>query len=250
MGNLYYQREGGAIMIKFFSVIILMTVTTAAMANTKIRRVPVNGDQIVTVRTALGIATIIQVPDRPNSVVVGDQDAFKVEYLDLAVTIKPLQSNAKTNIYIYTDWKRYNIELVSGTEAISDYVVYLENPKVKIEDTVIKWIEFKKSFRNRDIFFETKQIAKLKNGILQIEFYLTSDKKQNFNPEWIWLTQEGKTRPINNLILSSLEIIPQGKVQGVLQLKASDIKTHETFKIEMRRNKVSYLTIKEVDSWK
>jgi hypothetical protein len=250
MGNLYYQREGGAIMFKLFSVIIFSIVTTVVMANTKIRRVPVTGDQIVTVRTALGIATIIQVPDRPNSVVVGDQDAFKVEYLDQAVTIKPLQSSAKTNIYIYTDWKRYNIELITGAESVSDYVVYLDNSKIKTEGTAIKWIEFKKSFRNGDIFLETKQLAKLKNGIFQVEFYLTSDKKQQINPEWIWLTQREKTRPIHNLILSSLEIAPQEKVQGVLQLKVSDIESHEAFKIEMRRSKISFLTIKKVESWK
>lgn len=237
-------------MIKIFCITILSLVTTVAMANTRVRRVSVIGDQIITVRTALGIATIIQVPDRPNSVVVGDQDAFKVEYLDQAVTIKPLDSSAKTNIYIYTDWKRYNVELISGAGAVADYVVYLENPKEKIEVSEIKWIEFKRSFRNGDILLETKRVAKLKNGILQIEFYLTSEKKQSIHPEWIWITQGGKTRPINNLILSSLEITPHTKVQSVLQLLASDFESSETFRLEIKRDKTTYLTIKKVDSWK
>lgn len=237
-------------MIKIFCITILSLVTTVAMANTRVRRVSVIGDQIITVRTALGIATIIQVPDRPNSVVVGDQEAFKVEYLDQAVTIKPLDSSAKTNIYIYTDWKRYNVELISGAGAVADYVVYLENPKEKIEVTEIKWIEFKRSFRNGDILLETKRVAKLKNGVLQIEFYLTSEKKQSIHPEWIWITQGGKTRPINNLILSSLEITPHTKVQSVLQLLASDFESSETFRLEIKRDKTTFLTIKKVDSWK
>lgn len=237
-------------MIKFFCITILSLVTTVAMANTRVRRVSVIGDQIITVRTALGIATIIQVPDRPNSVVVGDQEAFKVEYLDQAVTIKPLDSSAKTNIYIYTDWKRYNVELISGAGAVADYVVYLENPKEKIEASEIKWIEFKRSFRNGDILLETKRVAKLKNGVLQIEFYLTSEKKQSIHPEWIWITQGGKTRPINNLILSTLEITPHTKVQSVLQLLASDFESSETFRLEIKRDKTTFLTIKKVDSWK
>lgn len=237
-------------MIKIFCITILSLVTTVAMANTRVRRVSVIGDQIITVRTALGIATIIQVPDRPNSVVIGDQEAFKVEYLDQAVTIKPLDSSAKTNIYIYTDWKRYNVELISGAGAVADYVVYLENPKKKMEVSEIKWIEFKRSFRNGDILLETKRVAKLKNGILQIEFYLTSEKKQSIHPEWIWITQGGKTRPINNLILSSLEITPHTKVQGVLQLLASDFESSETFRLEIKRDKTTFLTIKKVDSWK
>lgn len=243
-------------MIQFFTMVIVTLATTAAMANSKVRRVIVNGDQIVTVRTALGIATIIQVPDRPNSVVVGDQNSFKVEYLDQAVTIKPLQPGAKTNIYIYTDWKRYNVELISGSEVVSDYVVYLENPKEKEQANAskktdpIKWIEFKNNLRNGDISLETKRVAKLKNGILQIEFYLTSERKQNINPEWLWLIQAGKTRPIHNLILSSLELSPRAKVQGILQLMGNDIQSSESFRIEMRRNTTTFLTIKKVDSWK
>ena len=236
-------------LIIFIVALILITIT--AIANTKVRRVIVIGDQIVTVRTALGIATIIQVPDRPNSVVVGDQDAFKVEYLDQAVTIKPLQPRAKTNIYIYTDWKRYNVELVSGVEEMSDYVVYLENEKEKntITDTA-NWIEYKNSLKNDDIFLETKRLAKLKNGLLLIEFTIRSEKKQIFNPEWIWLTQGGKTRPIHNLMLSSLELNPNQQVQGVLQVLGSDIESKNAFKIEIRRKKISYLKIKKVDSWK
>ena len=60
-----------------------------AIADAHVRRVAVQPDQIVTVRTAIGIATIIQVPDSPNSVVVGDQSAFKVEYLDRAIALTP-----------------------------------------------------------------------------------------------------------------------------------------------------------------
>jgi hypothetical protein len=237
-------------------ILTLTLITITAIANTKVRRVIVIGDQVVTVRTALGIATIIQVPDRPNSVVVGDQDAFKVEYLDQAVTIKPLQAKSKTNIYIYTDWKRYNVELVSGPEAMSDYVVYLENTKEKDPTTTspttdsTNWIEYKNSLKNDDISLETKRLAKLKNGLLLIEFTVHSDKKQIFKPEWIWLTQGGKTRSIHNLMLSSLELNPNQQVEGVLQVLGSDIESKNAFKIEIRRKKISYLKIKKVDSWK
>ncbi|MFN3454280.1 MAG: TrbG/VirB9 family P-type conjugative transfer protein, partial [Pseudobdellovibrio sp.] len=100
-----------------FSIFAFFLLALHSEASMRIRRVPVQGDQIVTVKTSIGIATIIQVPDRPNSVVVGDQDSFKVEYLDQAITIKPLTGGAKSNLYIYTDWKRFNVELVSGAEA-------------------------------------------------------------------------------------------------------------------------------------
>jgi hypothetical protein len=56
---------------------------------------------------------------------------LRVEYLDQAITIKPLSHGSKSNLYIYTDWKRFNVELVSGAESVADYVVYLDNPKAK-----------------------------------------------------------------------------------------------------------------------
>ena len=100
------------------SLVIAVSLYATALASSRVKKVEVQKDQIVRVNTAVGIATIIQVPDRPNSVVVGDQDAFKVEYLDLAITIKPITPHGKSNLYIYTDYRRFNVELNSGPEIV------------------------------------------------------------------------------------------------------------------------------------
>lgn len=244
--------------IKFTPLLILTLIfcfSNNVFATQRVRRVPVQGDQIVTVKTSIGIATIIQVPDRPNSVVVGDQDSFKVEYLDQAITIKPLTGGAKSNLYIYTDWKRFNVELVSGSEANADYVVYLEMPKDKplatqTKDFGVRWTEFKNQLRNDNLNLNIKRVGRAKNGILLIEFNVSSTKKEAFKAEWIWLTQMGETQPIHNLFMSSLEVSPQKTISGVLQLREVDLNTNETFRIELRRNKVSYLTVQKVATWK
>lgn len=242
--------------IKLLTVIAFIFLAMNSNAAERVRRVPVLGDQIVTVRTSIGIATIIQVPDRPNSVVVGDQDAFKVEYLDQAITIKPLSSGAKSNLYIYTDWKRFNVELVSGAEAVADYVVYLENPKEKMStrssttEPAIKWTDFKNNFRNDNVELLVKRLGRAKEGILLVEFSITGKKKESFKPEWIWLTQNGETKPIHNLFISALEVSPQRSISGVMQLREADVNINEPMRLELRRNKVSYLTILKVASWK
>lgn len=56
--------------------ILLMTLSIPSFAFGRVRKIEVKSDQIITVRTAIGVATIIQVPDRPNSIVVGDQAGF------------------------------------------------------------------------------------------------------------------------------------------------------------------------------
>jgi hypothetical protein len=222
-------------------------------ADTRVRRVSVVGDQIVTVRTALGIATIIQVPDRPDSVVVGDQDAFKVEYLDQAITIKPLSTGAKSNLYVYTNWKRYNVQLISGSEAIADYVVYLDNPKEKVkttQDSTVIWTPLKNSLSNEGLRLEVSRAGRAQNGVLIIEFLIKGISKEKIKPEWIWITQNGNPRPIQNLFLSMLEVSPLNPVNGMIQLQRDDLDSTIPFQLELRKKKVSLLTLKEVRSWK
>ena len=241
---------------KLLTILAFSLLAWKSDAAQRVRRVPVQGDQIVTVSTSIGIATIIQVPDRPNSVVVGDQDAFKVEYLDSAITIKPLSSGAKSNLYIYTDWRRFNVELVSGAEATADYVVYLDIPREKPEtkvspkDAGVKWTDFKNLLRNDNLVLNVKRVGRTKDGTLLIEFSATSTKKEAFKPEWIWISQNGVTKPIHNLFMSALEVTPQQTLLGVLQLREADLNVNESIKLELRRNKVSYLTINKVTAWK
>ena len=225
-----------------------------ALANQRVRRVQVTKDQIVTVRTAIGIATIIQVQDRPNSVVVGDQDSFKVEYLDQAITIKPLSHGARSNLYVYTDWRRYNVELISGSESAADYVVYLDNPvekriKVPADSSQIKWSKFNNHLQNGNIKLEVIRLGRGAKGVLLVEFIISSKTKEALKPEWLWLTQNGVTRPIHNLFLTNLEVNKSVPVKGVFHLNINDLDMDASMKLELRRNKNSYLTLKKVNAW-
>lgn len=230
--------------------VLLLAFSTSALASSRVRKVEVKADQIVTVKTAVGIATIIQMPDRPNSIVVGDQAAFKVEYLDQAITIKPLHGGAKSNLYIYTDYRRFNVQLVTSTEAAADYVVYLENEKEKAKSSRISWSTFRNSLRNDEVTVETKRIAKTKDGVLLVELQVLSSEKLKFKPDWIWLTQNGTTRPIHGLMLSGQSLSEKSSIQGVLQILKSDISTSDPIRLELRRKKTSYLTIPKVNAWK
>ncbi len=221
-----------------------------AFADTRVRKIELQRDQIVTVKTAVGIATIIQVPERPNSIVVGDQAGFKVEYLDQAITIKPLHGGARSNLYIYTDYRRFNVQLVTTGESLADYVVYLENPKEKIKSSPIAWMKYRNHLKVDRLTLETKRLAKTKDGVLLIEFEVSSAIKEKFKPEWIWLTQSGVTRPIHSLVISSQELGPQRPVQGMMQILGSDASETEPMRIELRRKKSSYLTLPKVNAWK
>ena len=236
----------------FFSWILVFAFSFASNATERVRHISVANDQIITVKTAIGIATIIQVPDRPNSIVVGDQESFKVEYLDQAITIKPLHARARSNLYIYTDWRRYNVQLVTGQEPIADYVVYLDTPKEKSREpkSSLVWIKLKRSCKNNSILFAVERVGRTKEGMLLIEFTIRSSQSEKLNPSWFWITQNNITKPINNLFLSNLDMSPSGRAQGMIQILRSDLNETNPFKIEMRRTKTSYLNIPKVTSWK
>lgn len=220
-------------------------------ASERVRHITVNIDQIIQVRTAIGIATIIQVPDRPNSIVVGDQEKFKVEYLDQAITIKPLQAGAKSNLYVYTDYQRFNVQLITGAEPSADYVVYLENQKDKPQSSPsMRWKTWIRSVKNDALKFETKRLGISRDGVLLVEFQLSSLKKVQFKPEYLWLTQEGGTRPIQNLFLASLEINPGEPIQGVIQILKKDIDETIPLRIELRMQKTISLSLPKVNTWR
>lgn len=231
--------------------IFLVVFPFASFASERVRHIIVQKDQIITVRTAIGIATIIQVPDRPNSVVVGDQEAFKVEYLDQAITIKPLHGSAKSNLYVYTDWRRFNIQLITGSESVADYVVYLDNQKEKPKEvrTVINWMSYSKEMSNGNFIFLTKRLSRTKD-LLLIDFEIKSSVKSKIDPAFVWITQSGKTKPIHNLILSNLDVKPNEKISGLIQILRSDVDETAQIKIELRSKKTSHVILPKAKLWK
>ena len=235
-----------------FWILLLLIPLSADAAPTKVRRIALAPDDIATVRTALGIATIIQVPDRPNSVVVGDLEAFKVEYLDQAITIKPLHSGVKSNLYVYTDYRRFNVQLVSSGGDTADYVVYLDNPKEKTTETKsgLVWTSFKGKASNEALSLRVKRLGHSRDGVLIVEFEIIDSKREGLKPEWFWLTQNGATKPIQSLFLSNLDVKPGDQVQGVLQILRGDVDASAPMRLELRRKKTSFITLPRVTSWK
>jgi len=227
-----------------------LTLPNEAFAKERIRTVELKKDQIVTVNTALTVATIVQVPDRPLSVVVGDSEAFKVEYLDQAITIKPLSSSARSNLYIYTDYRRFDVALVTGSERSADYVVYLK-PKVTPpkKPEPITWIKVDRSFVADGILISVRRVAKAKDVAL-IEFGLSSKQRLRIDPAAFWLTSNTKTVPIENLTLSALETEKDRILSGLIEVKTGSLNPESILKLEYRGKKPNAVNLPRLKDWK
>ena len=251
-------------------LVVFLLTTCVLPIQAKVRHVNLKLDQIVTVKTALGLATIVQVPDTPTRLVIGNKSAFKVEYLDKAVTIKPLRSLVGTNLYIYTDHHRYNLKLISTQKSLADYIVYLKprspptkpevinKPRDKLKKDSgkqtdilknVRWKNFKTFLKNEEIRLTVNRVGYTKSGIYIIDFTLYSIKNQSINPRWIKIFQRKKEIPIYKLFFDGLVLSPKKSVSGFICLERKNLFFRFPIQIKFQRNRTSTITIKENRKW-
>src|SRR5256885_2332440 len=87
------------------------------------RTVILRETDVAEIKTVIGYSTLLQFDSRPTSVVAGDQDAFKVEYVGQGLSIKPLLPNISTNLFIFTDYDRFSFRVSSSRTGVPDYYV-------------------------------------------------------------------------------------------------------------------------------
>lgn len=231
-----------------FLLFTLLAVPIDAPAD-RVRKVTMKHDQIVQVKTSVGVATIIQVADAPTSLVVGDAESFKVEFLDQAITIKPLSRTAKSNLYIYTEYRRYGVQLVTVPEPAADYVVYLLNEPSKQKPAFgQKWKDVSYSLRSEAFDLRVKRTSQTaSSGFLEIE--LTGSKASEVDPAQIWLTQGNSTVPIQRLVLSGFHLSKGNAVRGMIEILKADVNTSLPLNLEVRAKKKSFVQIPKVSLW-
>ena len=233
------------------SLLLFLVLFPFTLAANPARKIVVHKDEVVTVKTALGIATILQVPDQPTSVVLGDTGAFKIEYLNQAITIKPLHARATSNLYIHTDYDRYSIKLVSGAQNLADYLVYLKSftPKKEILDDGLQWKLVGTRWKFRFGEAQLVRMAKTPTTIL-LEFEIFPISDGFIDPGSFWLIQEKVNKPIQDLLLSSLEAKRDLPITARLVIKKSDLRANVPATVDIRmKDTVSFYLSKEL-LWK
>lgn len=203
-----------------------------------IHSVKMKPDQILVVKTAIGIATIIETPESIQSAIIGDQSGFKVEYLDHAVTIKPLRAGARTNLYLQTANRRYDLRLEASRQDTADYIVYL---KANDAHGPILWKDFSQNVAGNSLTLKCLRVAQLPHGFLLLDLRLNSKDKEKLLPENVWLRQGKDTKVINGLFLSTLEMSKDHPVMIGLTLLKSDLVKGRAVQIAV---KGGYETIK------
>lgn len=204
-------------------------------------------DELLTVRTALGIATIVQVPTTIQSAIIGDQSGFRIEPLDRAVTIKPLRYGAKTNLYLITEPRRFNLRLVTLSQETADYVVYIRERGTAAPPA---WRPLQLTKTGKEATLSLTRISMTPQGFLLIEGRITSKRRLPVKPEQVWVKQGKDAKTIQHLYLSDKTVTQDRPVLMGLSINRTDLREKAAITIELLGQETLSITIPEAAAWR
>jgi len=239
----------------FFTLLLILSFpfARAGVTNQKTRTISIGETDVSPIRTAMGYSTILQFDAKPTAAVLGDQDAFRVEYVGQSLTVKPLIRSAATNLFVFTDYDRYNFKLVTVGADTVDYIVKIqrkskatqndrlsfgasapENSEGEIpSDEKITTKAIGRQSRCGSLTFKVNSVSvgSTKKWV-SISFLISIDPKairkslQRFEPGDFAVVQEEKSLPIESLFFDGLVFSKTlGKIKGVAVLDRAQIKS-------------------------
>lgn len=178
-------------------------------------------DEIVDIKTALGIATIVQMPETVQSAISGDSSAYRIEYLDQAVTIKPLRGSAKTNLYLFTKSRRYILRLAVVPQNLANYVVYIKN---RDSGMILRWISNGKTASTPDLSLKLLRTSTTSDGFVLLDAEVTAKTSQTLMPGNFWIWQGKDSKPMQSLFLSRKELRKDQRAMIGISIRKADLK--------------------------
>lgn len=233
-------------------ILFFISSLICAISSAQIRKVVYREDQILTIKTALGIATIIQLPETIQSAIIGDQSGFKIEYLDKAVTIKPLRGNVKTNLYLITDKKRYNVRLHTKNQDGADYIVYILPDSNNEKKSQVRWVTSRKASEANGLTLTLERLGYSQGDFLLLDLSLkiNANERVSLKPEDIWVFQENSSKVINSLFLSDAKLEKNIPVKIGISLSRSEFIKGKPVRVELKGTKTVSISISEAAVWK
>ncbi|MBI3601517.1 MAG: hypothetical protein HY209_01275 [Candidatus Omnitrophica bacterium] len=82
-------------------------------------------EDVMKVNTSIGYCTVLEFPEKPMLVTIGDNSLIQVEIPQnsKSVVIKPLQQSGETNLFVFTPNQRFNYKVIIGGAEQMDYVL-------------------------------------------------------------------------------------------------------------------------------
>ncbi|GIL16315.1 MAG: hypothetical protein BroJett040_00660 [Oligoflexia bacterium] len=191
--------------MKRILVLLFVFVFTIA-SESRSRKIESQDDEVSIVKTSLGIATKIILPENPTSQpIIGDIGAFRIEPIENGYAVKPLRVGARTNLFISTSVKTYSVKLITVGQEDADYITYLYPKHLRVLSGVW-WRDFRRKVKSEFLTLETRRIGHSPDGYIHLEVYLKSYSEVWLKPDWFWIFQGSQSCSIHSLMMSSKKV--------------------------------------------
>lgn len=205
------------------------------------RSITINENDVAEIRTALRYSTVLEFDARPLSVILGDQDAFKAEYIGNSLTIKPMMPSS-TNLFVMTDYDKFNFKIRTTSADKADYKVRVKKKPAKgvsgelsnENGTKIHFRPIEKSTHFKDIALELTSIGSPKAKNLYLLTFSLALMRNGPMEDFPFKAQDFHVRQgkrevaIDSLNLERLELSRnKPMMSGTIIIKASDLKGTE-----------------------
>lgn len=127
-----------------------------------------------------GFSSILEFEEAPTQVVVGDQNSFQVERLNKSIVLKPLVTNATTNMFVYFKSQEARIFILKATEdAEPTYFKKFTTiaPSTLISPNLTKF-NYKRGVYLKKVNFNNKR------DYLTIDFIISADASEKILVDW------------------------------------------------------------------
>lgn len=106
--------------------VLAIFVRSSSVSAMQARTILLDDKKVARILVATGRSTILNFPLRPTKVVLGNNGAFKVEYIENDLAISVRSSGLRSNMFVYLQGRRFAFDLV-GTSAPSDEIVLIRD---------------------------------------------------------------------------------------------------------------------------
>lgn len=230
-------------MILLFLILSLAPVVEAK----SMRTVRLSEKDMETVFVEPGYSTLIKFDSHPEPGLIGDQDAFKVEYMKNMVAVKPLLSRGQTNLFLFTKEGQFNFQLIAG-RGRHDNIVYAKTgassppsetaaprPAVLVDDLLTRKIG--KAVAKGGVKLVLESIAtpiSRTTLVLHILIEQTGPNAIKIEPKMLSITQGTKGIPIENVFLESR--LRKGNItptSGLLLIRNQGLSARTPLKLDL-----------------
>jgi hypothetical protein len=153
-------------------------------------------------------------------------------------------------LYIYTDGARFNVSLITASQEVADYIVYLKFAAPPVDPKQEHWRSWLAVKSQGPMRVEIHRVGQA-GDMLLVEMSVLAAKAIEFQPSWIWVTQGGHLVPVESLSLTQTRLKPGDLMQGLLSIEKKDTRLGLPLRLEIRKEGDStiQLPLPEVKRW-